>query len=98
MTLTQEARSFSASSPAKARSGHGWAWSYSSGEMAAAYAAGVLGAEDATCIAYYRGLHVGRMRQRGAMMAARVTAKDAEELVASHVFARPVAGHSKPFF
>lgn len=61
---------------------------HSSGEIAAAYAAGIIGAEDAICIAYYRGLHVGRLLgTRGAMMAAGVTAEDAEELVTSHVFA-----------
>ncbi|KAK5992615.1 Polyketide synthase-nonribosomal peptide synthetase TwmB [Cladobotryum mycophilum] len=32
---------------------------HSSGEIAAAYAAGFISAEDAICIAYYRGLHSG---------------------------------------
>lgn len=63
---------------------------HSSGEMAAAYAAGVITADDAICIAYYRGLHshlaAGRDGQKGAMMAAGVTVDDASELVGSHVF------------
>lgn len=63
---------------------------HSSGEIAAAYAAGMISAEDAICIAYYRGLHshlaAGRDGQEGAMMAVGVTVDDASELVDSHVF------------
>lgn len=63
---------------------------HSSGEVAAAYAAGVISAEDAICIAYYRGLCSnragGRHGQRGAMMAIREPVDDASELVDSHVF------------
>lgn len=63
---------------------------HSSGEIAAAYASGAISAEDAICIAYYRGLHgdlaAGRNGQKGAMMAAGVTVDDASELVDSHVF------------
>ncbi|KAK7702439.1 putative PKS/NRPS-like protein biosynthetic cluster [Diaporthe eres] len=57
---------------------------HSSGEIAAAYAAGLLSAEDAICIAYYRGLHSGSSHgaaQRGAMMAVGTSAKDAEDLL-----------------
>lgn len=65
---------------------------HSSGEIAAAYAAGVISAEDAICIAYYRGLHchlaAGRNGQKGAMIAAGVTVDDASELLGSHVFQR----------
>ncbi|ROW15153.1 hypothetical protein VPNG_03110 [Cytospora leucostoma] len=46
---------------------------HSSGEIAAAYAAGMISAEDAICIAYYRGLNCslarGTHNQRGTMMA-----------------------------
>lgn len=63
---------------------------HSSGEIAAAYAAGVISAEDAICIAYYRGLHghlaAGRDGQQGSMMAAGISVDDASELVDSHVF------------
>lgn len=63
---------------------------HSSGEIAAAYAAGVLSAEDAICIAYYRGLHghlaAGRQGQQGSMMAVGLSVDDASELVDSHVF------------
>lgn len=63
---------------------------HSSGEIAAAYAAGVISAKGAICIAYYRSLHghlaVGRDGQEGAMMAVGVTLDDTSELVDSHVF------------
>ncbi|ROW04822.1 hypothetical protein VMCG_04865 [Cytospora schulzeri] len=46
---------------------------HSSGEIAAAYAAGMISAEDAICIAYYRGIKCslaqGKDGQRGAMIA-----------------------------
>ena len=57
---------------------------HSSGEIAAAYAAGFLSAEDAICIAYYRGLHSklssGPDGSPGAMMAVGTSAEDAQEL------------------
>ncbi|RYP47491.1 hypothetical protein DL768_006463 [Monosporascus sp. mg162] len=57
---------------------------HSSGEIAAAYAAGFISAEDAICIAYYRGLHsglaCGPRGQPGAMMAVGTSAEDAQEL------------------
>ncbi|PNS19188.1 L-2-aminoadipate reductase [Sphaceloma murrayae] len=63
---------------------------HSSGEIAAAYAVGILSADDAICIAYYRGLHgklaVGKGGQKGAMMAAGITPEDATELLDSEVF------------
>lgn len=59
---------------------------HSSGEIAAAYACGVLSARDAVLVAYYRGLHsslaIGRAGQVGAMMVVGTSAKDAEELCA----------------
>ena len=57
---------------------------HSSGEIAAAYASGVLSARDAVLVAYYRGLHsnlaIGPAGQTGAMMVVGTSPKDAEEL------------------
>ncbi|KAK4194675.1 hypothetical protein QBC40DRAFT_318825 [Triangularia verruculosa] len=52
---------------------------HSSGEIAAAYAAGFISAEDAICIAYYRGF-VSHMARPGAMMAVGTSVEDAQEL------------------
>ncbi|KFH44047.1 Nonribosomal peptide synthetase-like protein [Hapsidospora chrysogenum ATCC 11550] len=56
---------------------------HSSGEIGAAYAAGVIGARDAILIAYYRGYHCHRSkentRKAGKMMAASMTPEDAKE-------------------
>ncbi|KAI0469085.1 putative polyketide synthase [Xylaria cf. heliscus] len=61
---------------------------HSSGEIAAAYAAGRLTARDAITIAYFRGLHLQRISDtvRGAMMAVETTPEDAGELIADSVF------------
>jgi hybrid polyketide synthase/nonribosomal peptide synthetase ACE1 len=60
---------------------------HSSGEMAAAYAAGFLSAEDAIVISYYRGLH-SRLAGggndgsiKGGMLAVGISSEDAEDLV-----------------
>lgn len=58
---------------------------HSSGEIAAAYAAGLISADDAICVAYYRGFH-GKLAgatngQPGAMMAAGTSAEDAAEIM-----------------
>ena len=57
---------------------------HSSGEIGAAYAAGRLTAEDAICIAYYRGLHSGHMEttrtQPGGMLAVETTHDDVLDL------------------
>ena len=57
---------------------------HSSGEIAAAYAAGFITASDAIRIAYYRGLHshlaIGNNGVKGAMMAVATTLEDAEEI------------------
>ena len=57
---------------------------HSSGEIAAAYASGVLSAGDAIIVAYYRGLcsnlAKGESGQRGAMMAVGTTMEDGEEI------------------
>ncbi|KAL2158315.1 hypothetical protein VTH06DRAFT_4636 [Thermothelomyces fergusii] len=54
---------------------------HSSGEIAAAYAAGVISAEEAIKIAYYRGLCVEEhVKAEGAMMAVGTSYEDAAEL------------------
>lgn len=59
---------------------------HSSGEIAAAYAAGFLSARDAIVIAYYRGLHCGKASSpkgkgvKGAMLAVGTSVEDATEL------------------
>ncbi|KAK9415784.1 putative Polyketide synthetase [Seiridium unicorne] len=59
---------------------------HSSGEMGAAYAAGVLSARDAIVVAYYRGVHTklargGNTDHPGAMLAVGTSPEDAEEFV-----------------
>ncbi|KAM0334359.1 hypothetical protein ACHAQA_001385 [Verticillium albo-atrum] len=53
---------------------------HSSGEIAAAYASGYLSAEDAIRVAYYRGLHLKSVTQKGAMLAVGTSYEDALEL------------------
>ena len=57
---------------------------HSSGEIGAAYAAGIISSSDAIRIAYYRGFHLhqgqGLGGKQGAMMATSTTFEDAEEL------------------
>lgn len=66
---------------------------HSSGEIAAAYAAGYLTARDAMCIAYYRGRYASLAqsangaRIQGAMMAVGSSMEDMEELCADERFA-----------
>lgn len=59
---------------------------HSSGEIGAAYAAGVITASEAIRIAYYRGFHTHRSRgangEKGAMMAVGTSFEDATELCA----------------
>lgn len=54
---------------------------HSSGEIAAAYAAGYLTAEEAITSAYYRGYAVGQMTTTGLMMAAGLSSDAANELI-----------------
>lgn len=58
---------------------------HSSGEIAAAYAANLITAEEAICIAYYRGLYAKLAKsdngQPGAMIAVATSQQDAEELL-----------------
>lgn len=66
---------------------------HSSGEIAAAYAAGFLSARDAMLIAYFRGVYVSRAASpngahiRGSMLAAGTSMEDAEELCSDEVYA-----------
>ncbi|KAF4629401.1 hypothetical protein G7Y89_g8750 [Cudoniella acicularis] len=57
---------------------------HSSGEIAAAYAAGFISAEEAICISYYRGLHsklaLALDGKPGVMMAVGTSTEDAQEL------------------
>lgn len=57
---------------------------HSSGEIGAAYCAGIVSAEDAICIAYYRGLYSdltgGPAGAQGAMLAVGTSIEDAREL------------------
>ncbi|KAI0505869.1 putative polyketide synthase [Xylaria bambusicola] len=54
---------------------------HSSGEIAAAYAAGLLTEAQAILAAYFRGYVVGQMKAQGAMLAAGVSAADANSLI-----------------
>ena len=75
---------------------------HSSGEIAAAYAAGVLSARDAIVISYYRGICSNLARspsgQEGAMLAVGTTPDDAEEIVSLLQFEGRlnVAAHNSP--
>ncbi|EFQ96957.1 hypothetical protein MGYG_08878 [Nannizzia gypsea CBS 118893] len=54
---------------------------HSSGELAAAYAAGLISAESAIVAAYLRGVHATRTQEPGAMMAVAIGPTDAEDLL-----------------
>ncbi|KAM3425140.1 hypothetical protein BST61_g7101 [Cercospora zeina] len=73
---------------------------HSSGEIAATYAAGLLSAEDAMRVAYYRGLHAhlaqGKTGQRGAMLAVGLGIDDAEAFCASFEGQLGVAASNSP--
>ncbi|KAL4792162.1 hypothetical protein BDV19DRAFT_392334 [Aspergillus venezuelensis] len=66
---------------------------HSSGEMAAAYAAGRLSARDAMCVAYFRGRFASKMvspngaDKTGAMLAAGMSEEDAVALCEDEMFA-----------
>ncbi|KAL6699318.1 thiolase-like protein [Trichoderma pleuroticola] len=63
---------------------------HSSGEIAAAYAAGFLRRHDAIRIAYYRGFFASQQVEKGAMLAAALPMDQAVELVKSKVFGENV--------
>ncbi|KAF2177784.1 polyketide synthase [Zopfia rhizophila CBS 207.26] len=54
---------------------------HSSGEIGAAYAAGLLTFSQAMLVAYYRGYAVGTLRSKGAMLAAGLAIEPAKELI-----------------
>lgn len=70
---------------------------HSSGEIGAAYAAGLLSARDALLVAYFRGLHASSAASpngshvQGAMMAVGTSMEDAAEIVAEFDGAATVA-------
>ncbi len=72
------------------------------GEIAAAYAAGLITAEEAICVAYYRGLYAELAQsprgRPGAMMAVGMALEDATDFCRSGVFVGrlQVAGHNAP--
>jgi acyl transferase domain-containing protein len=55
---------------------------HSSGEIAAAYAAGLLSEAQAIMIAHYRGHVVGQLKSQGAMMALGSSADEARQSIA----------------
>lgn len=69
---------------------------HSSGEMAAAYAAGRLSRRDCMCVAYFRGRFASKMESpngphiKGAMLAAGMSEEDAESLCEDPLFAGKV--------
>lgn len=77
---------------------------HSSGEIAAAYACGVISDRDAIIIAYYRGLHsalsrrTGENGENGAMMAVGTSLDDLEELISlPEIQGRiAIAAHNSP--
>ncbi|KAI1350311.1 polyketide synthase [Xylaria sp. FL0043] len=54
---------------------------HSSGEIAAAYAAGLLDMKQALLTAYFRGIAVGELRADGTMIAAGIGAEEASQLI-----------------
>ncbi|KAK6210523.1 hypothetical protein LQW54_006131 [Pestalotiopsis sp. IQ-011] len=56
---------------------------HSSGEIAAAYAAGLISSSQAILVAYFRGYAVGELRSQGAMMAAGIGPEPANALIES---------------
>ncbi|OBR11662.1 Beta-ketoacyl synthase domain-containing protein [Colletotrichum higginsianum IMI 349063] len=56
---------------------------HSSGEMAAAYAAGLLSSSQAILVAYFRGYAVGHLTSQGRMMAAGLGPEEAKDLLES---------------
>lgn len=75
---------------------------HSSGEIAAAYAAGFLSAHDAIRIAYYRGLYAplasGNKGHKGAMLAVGTSWEDAHDLINLRAFKGrlAIAAHNSP--
>ncbi|KAE8153303.1 acyl transferase [Aspergillus avenaceus] len=64
---------------------------HSTGEIAAAYAAGCISAEDAIKIAYYRGFHASKISKRGAMIAIGAPRAQIEDLLNQEFFSGQVS-------
>ena len=58
---------------------------HSSGEIAAAYAAGALGMKEALLVSYYRGVATSELRRPGAMGAIGLGRDDLEDLLVGNV-------------
>ncbi len=69
---------------------------HSVGEVAAAYLAGVFGLEDAVRIIYQRGRCMDRASSRGRMLAAGVSAEEAEQLIAGYADRVAIAAINSP--
>jgi hybrid polyketide synthase/nonribosomal peptide synthetase ACE1 len=59
---------------------------HSSGEIAAAYAQGIISADDAICIAYYRGFYTKLSKRNGAMLAVGSSQDDVQSLLEEDEF------------
>jgi acyl transferase domain-containing protein/NADPH:quinone reductase-like Zn-dependent oxidoreductase len=69
---------------------------HSSGEMAAAYAAGLISAREAITLAYYRGVVTGRVETQGAMLAVGLGAEDVAPYLTDAQGKAVVACHNSP--
>lgn len=73
---------------------------HSSGEIAASYASGLISMEDATIIAYYRGLHISRpdarAPQAGGMLAVGLGENDARDIVKEYSGRLTIAAINSP--
>ncbi|KAI1078778.1 putative polyketide synthase [Whalleya microplaca] len=63
---------------------------HSSGEIAAAYTAGIHSAAQAITVAYYRGVVADQLQTQGAMIATSLNEEDAAKLIASMGFAKQI--------
>ncbi|CAJ2513179.1 Uu.00g012980.m01.CDS01 [Anthostomella pinea] len=68
---------------------------HSSGEIAAAYTAGHLTSKQAILVAYFRGLAVGKLRSKGAMVAAGLAPDEANLLIKSKGLESQVRGENE---
>ncbi|KAH7309684.1 fatty acid synthase [Stachybotrys elegans] len=69
---------------------------HSSGEIAAAYAAGLISASDAITLAYYRGYVVRDINTGGSMMAVGLGAGDVEPYLTNYAGKIVIACHNSP--
>ncbi|OKL57953.1 hypothetical protein UA08_06759 [Talaromyces atroroseus] len=69
---------------------------HSSGEIAAAYAAGFISSSEAIIVAYYRGQVVAQLNTDGAMLAVGLSAKDVEPFIREYKGKVVIACHNSP--